>query len=150
MGAVYAPALDELYVGAAGGPVWREKYGIRVLCPKIQRSNGLSMATSRFHDHPGTIRFAEANRVLASVPIGAALKYGRLAMGEIDVYPRLVGTSEWDTAAGQIILEAAGGALVDWESGKPMEYGKPNRRNGQFLAFRMPYLETDFVRVWRE
>jgi 3'(2'), 5'-bisphosphate nucleotidase len=105
----------------------------------LPRSTELRMAISRFHDHPSTKRFAQANQVGETVSIGAALKYGQLAMGEIDVYPRMVGTFEWDTAAGQAILQAAGGSLFDWETGKPLRYGKPNRRNGKFLAFRAPY-----------
>lgn len=147
VGAIYAPKLDELYFGVAGGAVWLEKQGIRVACLKHPRREGLLMAISRFHDHPDSACFAELNNVQNCLPIGAALKYGRLAMGEIDVYPRLVGTSEWDTAAGQVILEASGGQLVDWDTGLPLVYGKPRRRNGRFLAFRWPYKYSDFTGI---
>lgn len=147
MGAVYAPEFDELYFGVVSGPVWREEGGIRVPCSESPRSTGLRMAKSRFHDQPCTVIFAEANRVQESIPIGAALKYGRLAMAEVDVYPRMVGTSEWDTAAGQAILEASGGQLVDLHTGRPLGYGKPKRRNGHFLAFRSPYRFSDFIGI---
>lgn len=144
IGVVYAPAPDELYCGVLGAVVWRERQGSRVKSSYFPKRHGLRMGKSRFHDHPNTGLFALANHVSMVKPIGAALKYGRLAMGEIDVYPRLVGTSEWDTAAGQAILAAAGGILVNLETGKPMTYGKPNRRNGKFLAFRAPYQKHDF------
>ncbi len=144
MGVIYAPALDELYFGVVGANAWRERQGVRVQCSSLPKSNGLRMAKSRFHDHPDATSFARKNHVSTSEPIGAALKYGRLVMGEIDVYPRFVGTSEWDTAAGQAVLAAAGGALVDLETSQSVSYGKPNRRNGKFLAFRAPYQLNDF------
>jgi len=144
LGVLYAPALDELYFGAPGEFACRERRGVRTQCRVSPRCGGLRMAASRFHDHPDSEAFAKINRVAERIPVGAALKYGRLALGELDVYPRLVGTSEWDTAAGQAVLEAAGGHILDLATGKPLRYGKPHRRNGRFLAFRAPYLAADF------
>jgi 3'(2'), 5'-bisphosphate nucleotidase len=86
------------------------------------------------------------NGILNRIPIGSALKFGRMAFGQVDVYPRVVGTSEWDTGAGQAILEAAGGQLLDWETGTSLSYGKPSRRNKSFIAFRSPYKGEDFKR----
>jgi 3'(2'), 5'-bisphosphate nucleotidase len=99
---------------------------------------------SRFHNHPDVELFALANAVTIQVPLGSALKYGRLALGEVDVFPRLVGSAEWDTAAGQAVLEAAGGAVLDWQTGQPMRYGKTNRRNGRLMALRAPYRYAEF------
>lgn len=145
LGVLFAPALDELYVGVPGGPAWQERHGVRTHCGVTPKSKQLKMAVSNFHDHPDSEVFAQANQVAVSIPIGSALKYGRLAAGEVDVYPRLVGTSEWDTAAGQAVLVAAGGRIVDWNTGRPLLYGKPRRRNGRFIAFRAPYTESDFL-----
>lgn len=145
IGVVYAPALDELYVGIKGEVTWMEKNGIRTIPGKIPKSEELKMATSRFHDHHDAQLFAEINQVKQLVPIGSALKYGRLAFGAVDIYPRLVGTSEWDTAAGQAVLEAAGGKIMDWHTGKPMAYGKTNRRNGRFIAIRGAYEYAEFI-----
>ena len=144
MGVLYAPALDELYVGIKGQAVWHAHHGIKIFCRLNPRSKQLKMAVSRFHDHPDTELFAEENQITERIAIGSALKYGRLALGEIDVYPRFVGTSEWDTAAGQAVLEAAGGNIIDLLTGSPIQYGKPNRRNNHFIAFRYPYLFPDF------
>ena len=145
LGVLYAPALNELYLGIPGKCIWRELNGERADCIALPKFNQLRMAKSRFHDHPDADLFAKANRIEIYKPIGSALKFGRLAMGEIDVYPRFVGSSEWDTAAGQAILEAAGGTMIDFATLKPVCYSKPTRRNGTFIAFRGSYLYEDFV-----
>lgn len=102
------------------------------------------MATSRFHEHSGSEVFASDNNVGNKIALGSALKYGRIALGEVDVYLRLVGTSEWDTAAGQAVLEALDGKMISLDTGLPLTYGKAKRRNGGFIAFRSPYKLTDF------
>ena len=66
--------------------------------------------------------------------MGSALKFARIAEGSFDVYPRFGPTSEWDTAAGQVLLEITGGGLFSIETGQPMHYGKPHWRNHGFLA----------------
>ena len=65
---------------------------------------------------------------------GSALKFGVIAAGEADLYPRFGTTMEWDTAAGQAILEAAGGR-VETLAGAPLTYGKPGFKNDGFLAW---------------
>ena len=65
---------------------------------------------------------------------GSALKFGVLAAGEADCYPRFGTTMEWDTAAGQAILEAAGGSMVT-AAGAPLVYGKPGLKNDGFIAW---------------
>lgn len=145
VGVVYAPALEEMYAGISGRGAWKEQAGVRIASISAVKSAQLRMAVSRFHDHDDNLIFAKKNNVAECVPVGSALKFGRLAMGEIDVYARLVGTSEWDTAAGQAVLEAAGGSVLDWHTGGPLAYGKELRRNPRFLAFRHPYERSDFI-----
>jgi 3'(2'), 5'-bisphosphate nucleotidase len=67
--------------------------------------------------------------------VGSALKFAYLAEGHGDLYTRLGPTSEWDTAAPQAILDATGGAVVQW-NGQPLEYGKKNTLNPHFVAVR--------------
>jgi 3'(2'), 5'-bisphosphate nucleotidase len=69
-------------------------------------------------------------------PLGSSLKFCRIAAAEADLYARLGDTSEWDTAAGQAILEAAGGSVTDLD-GKPLTYGHRDRqfRNPHFVAW---------------
>lgn len=134
LGLIFAPALDELYFGSKSGELWFEKSGIRVKKTKNKNHNELVMAVSRFHNHGDAEAFAKLNNIKESISIGASIKYGRMAFGEVDLYPRFIGTSEWDTAAGHAILEAAGGKIIDLSSMAPMLYGKPGRRNGKFIA----------------
>jgi 3'(2'), 5'-bisphosphate nucleotidase len=64
---------------------------------------------------------------------GSALKFCDVARGEADFYPRFGPTWEWDTAAGQAIVTAAGGIMLDL-SGKPFVYNKDNLLNGPFIV----------------
>ena len=145
LGVVFAPAINTLYWGAEGMGAWRIRDGAAAAALSAHtRSALMRMAVSRFHDHPDGDIFAARNGIAERVAIGSALKYGLLAAGEVDVFPRLVGSSEWDTAAGQAVLEAAGGQLLDWHTGKALQYGKPRRRNPRLLALRAPYRQQEF------
>jgi 3'(2'), 5'-bisphosphate nucleotidase len=144
LGVVYAPALDELYVGGRGLGAWKEKGGTRSCCVEVEKSALCRMAVSRFHDHPDLELFTANNQIKKRVEVGSALKYGQLASASVDVYPRLVGSSEWDTAAGQAVVEAAGGLVLNWHDGKPLRYGKQRRRNPRLLSLRAPYQYSEF------
>ena len=73
--------------------------------------------------------------------VGSALKFYLLSQGRIDVYPRFGPTSEWDTAAGQCLLEAAGGAVFSLQTGEPLRYNqRPTLLNGAFIALGDPQL----------
>ncbi len=67
------------------------------------------------------------------INIGSALKFCRLAEGLADLYPRLGTTMEWDTAAPQAVLQAAGGRVLTMD-GKPLAYGKPGFFNPHFIC----------------
>lgn len=144
LGVVFAPAINTFYWGADGMGAWRIREGYSMALVAGTRSDSLRMAVSRFHDHPDVNVFAVRNGIKERIAIGSALKYGLLASGEVDVFPRLVGSSEWDTAAGQAVLEAAGGQVLDWHTGKALKYGKPRRRNPRLLALRAPYCREEF------
>lgn len=146
LGVVFAPASDTLYAGGQALGAQRVKSGLTEHLVAHPASLGCRMAVSRFHDHPDVEGFAQHNRIAERVAVGSALKYGLLAAAEVDVFPRLVGSSEWDTAAGQAVLEAAGGQVLDWRTGQPLRYGKPSRRNPRLLSFRSPYRLDDFLR----
>ena len=66
--------------------------------------------------------------------MGSSLKFCLVAEGKADFYPRLVPTMEWDTAAAQCVLEAAGGYLVDLD-GRRLSYNKDDLRNPSVLAY---------------
>lgn len=144
LGVIYAPALDQMYWGLDGVGSGLESKGASNKINLIPNARQMKMAISRFHDHEDVSKFGNDNGINIRVPVGSALKYGLLATGEVDVFPRLVGSSEWDVAAGHAILTASGGVILDWHSGKPLKYGKENRRNPRLISFRAPYKLTDF------
>src|SRR5512143_2968041 len=91
------------------------------------------VVTSRSHPSP------DLERLLALLPNrqilarGSAAKFCAVAAGEADFYPRLGPTSEWDTAAGQAIVTAAGGVMLDPQGGA-FRYNKPDLVNGRFFV----------------
>jgi 3'(2'), 5'-bisphosphate nucleotidase len=87
---------------------------------------------SRSHGHVALASLCETLEVEADVSVGSSLKFCLLARGDAELYPRFTPTSEWDTAAGQAVLEAAGGAVVTLD-GARMTYGK------HALGFLNPY-----------
>ena len=100
----------------------------------------LRVAASRSHADPRTLALMESIGETEKVPLGSSLKFCRLAEGGMDVYPRFGPTSEWDTAAGQCILEAAGGVVID-PLGRPLRYNQRDTiLNGDFLALGDPSL----------
>jgi 3'(2'), 5'-bisphosphate nucleotidase len=144
LGLIYVPALDILYVGGEKIGGWKEQKGEKQIFIKKEKSHPYKMAVSRFHDHPDVDVFACMNHIDETIAAGSALKFGLIATNDIDVYPRLVGSSEWDTAAGQAIVEASKGKVLDWNTGQRLRYGKEKRRNPRLLTLRAPYNYEDF------
>lgn len=135
LGMVHAPALGELHAGERGRGAFVEAAGRRspVRCA-APRAGGLVVVSSRSHgDADALSRFLRGRKVAATVGVGSSLKFCRVARGEADLYPRLGPTMEWDTAAGQAVLVAAGGRVVTL-AGEPLRYGKPGFVNPPFVA----------------
>ncbi|WP_181704252.1 3'(2'),5'-bisphosphate nucleotidase CysQ [Chthonobacter albigriseus] len=141
-GVVYAPALGRLYAGAEGQGAWRAKVTdggslgpAEPIRTRPVPEKGLAVVASR--SHAG----AETTELLSRLPVaefhaaGSSLKFCLLAEGSADFYPRLGPTMEWDTAAGDAVLRAAGGLVVT-RDGAPMVYGRRDDdfRNPWFLA----------------
>jgi 3'(2'), 5'-bisphosphate nucleotidase len=142
-GILYAPALELLYA-AAGGKATLEEAGEppRPILGRTPHADGLVVLASASHrDAEPFDKFLEHFRVAEIRRSGSALKYGMLAAGEADLYPRFGRTMEWDTAAGHAILDAAGGCLT-LPDGAPLTYGKPGYFNPAVVAWgtRQPYL----------
>jgi 3'(2'), 5'-bisphosphate nucleotidase len=140
MGVVYAPARGDLYYVA--GPhearqrtcqsdgTWTADKRIHVRTP---RSDGLAVVASKSHRNQETNDFIAKLQVKTLVSAGSSLKFCLVATGDADLYPRLGPTMEWDTAAGDAVLRAAGGTVTTLD-GKPFLYAKPEFRNGFFVA----------------
>ncbi|MEZ5939313.1 MAG: 3'(2'),5'-bisphosphate nucleotidase CysQ [Hyphomonadaceae bacterium] len=144
-GCVYAPARKDLYVGGAnaylvehlepGAAPEIETRGQRIHT-RAYPSEGLTAAVSSSHLDKDTEAFLSRIPVAARNGIGSSLKFCLIARGLADVYPRWGPTMEWDTGAGQAVLQAAGGRVLTPEGG-PHIYGKrdKNFRNGPFIAW---------------
>jgi len=109
----------------------RERKTIRTRSPAP--SDDHVALVSRSHLDPQTQTFLSRWPRIVKQPCGSALKFGLLAQGDADIYPRLAPTSEWDIAAGDAILTAAGGAVVTLD-GNPLVYG-PNSGDYRIPAF---------------
>ncbi len=137
MGVVYAPVLGELYWAIKGGGAFRLKAGHNIML-KVQKfhknDQGLRVVASRSHLNAETQSYVNQLDSPELVAKGSSLKFLLLATAEADLYPRLAPTMEWDTAAAQIILEEAGGKVLQYESGEPLRYNKEHLLNPYFLA----------------
>lgn len=144
MGVVYAPAIQQMFWGLVGqgagfaaiavgdslaDVAWTS---IHVRKPP---ADGLTVVASRSHMDSNTANYLEGYKVKSLRSSGSSLKFCSVAMGEADLYPRFGRTMEWDTAAGQAVLEAAGGKVCNVD-GTPLCYGKAERGfdNPAFIA----------------
>ncbi|MGA8173011.1 MAG: 3'(2'),5'-bisphosphate nucleotidase CysQ [Methylocystis sp.] len=146
-GAVYAPALGQLWFAgekaffaeaAPGGPLPpRENW--RPLRTRKRPEDGMTALVSRSHVDAQTESFLARQHIKQRIDAGSSLKFCRLAEGVADIYPRFGPTMEWDTAAGDAVLRAAGGGVLTLD-GAPLLYGKSeaNYRNGAFIAYGDP------------
>jgi 3'(2'), 5'-bisphosphate nucleotidase len=136
LGAVASPALHELHYGLVGTGAWRRRGGsAEPIAVRRPPAEGLTVFASRHYaDDPKLAAFLAQFKVAQLANIGSALKFLRLAEGVADFYPRLGRTMEWDTAAPQAVLEAAGGAVLT-TAGEPLRYGKADWANPDFFAW---------------
>ncbi len=142
-GAVYAPALARLWFGGdeafvcdapVGAPLPDAPHRLRI---RVRPAPAALIAlASRSHGDSETEAFLGALPIAERRSRGSSLKFCTIAEGLADVYPRFGPTMEWDTAAGDAVLRAAGGIVLD-RSGAPLAYGKIDSglRNGAFVAW---------------
>ncbi len=140
-GVIQAPVTGVLWHGAPGhGAFRRDEHGEQALHVRRPAAAPLQVAASRSHLGPRTEALMARMGEVETVGLGSSLKFCRIAEGGMDVYPRFGPTSEWDTAAGQAILEGAGGALLD-PRGRPFRYNQRDTLlNGDFIALGDPDL----------
>lgn len=135
LGTIFAPARNLLYIGAAGSGAFEDAgSGARAIACGHPPPEGLRVITSRSGaESKPWLGLLRGRAVSSCTTMGSSLKFGAVASGRADIYPRPGRTSEWDTAAGHAILNAAGGRVTDAE-GVELSYGKPGFRNPSFIA----------------
>jgi 3'(2'), 5'-bisphosphate nucleotidase len=141
-GVVYAPDSRMLYFGAQGKGAFRRLAGAEAEPIRVRPrpAAGLTAVGSRNHHAHGTEERVAALGVTDFVPSGSSLKFCMVAEGSADVYPRYGRTMEWDTGAGQAVLEAAGGRVMALAGGVEagmLRYGKADQQfeNPHFIAW---------------
>jgi 3'(2'), 5'-bisphosphate nucleotidase len=138
LGVVHGPAMGVTYIAQGPRTAMRRRGAAGAWEPIRARApggDGLVVVHSRSHENSRRLaEYFEGRPIRERRQCGSALKFGLLAAGDADFYPRFGTTMEWDTAAGQAVLEAAGGHVFDL-SGRPLSYGKPGLKNDGFLAW---------------
>ncbi len=129
VGVIAAPAMNLVWRGARGKGATRIAYGDGgsgdpvVVRTRPWRADAPVALVSRSHMDKDTAAFVARIPNVTHEPCGSALKFCRVAEGAADVYPRLATTCEWDMAAGDALVAAAGGIVTD-PAGGPLTYGK--------------------------
>ncbi len=147
LGVIYLPVTDVLYFAARGLGAWRQERasadrGRRGTAEALPLPAGaerpFTVVASRSHLSPETEAYLRdlggRHSMMEIASAGSSLKFCLVAEGRADVYPRFGPTMEWDTAAGQAIVEEAGGTVVRSEDGSEMRYNKEDLLNPWFIA----------------
>jgi len=135
VGVIYLPVPRLLYLADTRENCWEMIDGDRKTLRIDDPAPGDVIRVAKSRSHPSS-KLQSILDILPSYETldrGSALKFCALAKGEANFYPRFGPTWEWDTAAGQAIVTAAGGVLVDL-TGEPFVYNKPSLLNGPFLV----------------
>ena len=132
-GVVLAPATGATFVGSPDGAFEITLRDERLALHTVS-DGAMKVVASRSHGHGALEGFCQTFQVVDDVSVGSSLKFCLVARGEAQLYPRFTPTCEWDTAAGEAVLVAAGGAVVALD-GSPLRYGKDgDNLNPFFIA----------------
>jgi len=152
MGVIYAPIMNVMYFSIGNQAFILEKTETnqdpdifwqfltkekKRLPLNIEKNNYIVLASSSHQDAETTSyidKLRSTHQNIGINNIGSSLKFCMIAAGKADIYPRFICIKEWDTAAGQAIVEAAGGNVTDATSGLPMKYNKESLINPWFIA----------------
>jgi 3'(2'), 5'-bisphosphate nucleotidase len=132
LGVVHLPVGGDSYFAEKGKGA--HKNGSKIA--NNSKRTELIAARSVFHSNKASENFFDLHDIRDVRKFGSSIKICKLAEGEIDVYPRLNGTKEWDTAASHVIANEAKCKLVDITTKEELVYNKPSIRNKHFIASR--------------
>ena len=142
LGVILLPETGKLFWGAVGAGAWRalvvdgvvtERQPIHV---RPVPDGGIAVVASRSHRTPETDAYIGRYDVEKLVSAGSSMKFCVVASGKADLYPRMGPTMQWDTAAGDAILRAAGGSVVTLD-GRPFTYGPKDAAGAD--AYKNPW-----------
>lgn len=143
LGIIGVPVHDTVYYAAKNAKAWKKvkTHGELIHTAKFDVENPVRILASKRHAQV-TMEKIQTKYVNSTVSRrGSSLKFCLVAEGAADIYPRLGLTSEWDTAAAQCVLEAAGGEVIDLQ-GAPLKYGlRDSCQNPYFLAVGDPSIQ---------
>jgi 3'(2'), 5'-bisphosphate nucleotidase len=151
IGIIYAPELDVFYFGCVGEGAYKLEKASEVVIvseeellqksvrlPETEDREVTRAVASRSHMSEETKAFIKELEAkhgeVEVVSSGSSLKFCLVAEGKADYYPRYAPTMEWDTGAGQAIVEAAGGKVTRYEDGQRFYYNREDLLNGWFLV----------------
>ncbi len=138
LGVIYVPVSGELYFGDCAQGAFKVVDGEEFKLPFSCERDEYIVVASRSHLSSETMEFIESLRgahpTIEMVSKGSSLKICLVAEGAADVYPRYAPTCEWDTAAGDAILRAAGGYLSQVDCEEPLQYNKESLLNPHFIT----------------
>jgi 3'(2'), 5'-bisphosphate nucleotidase len=135
MGVVYAPALNLIYYGSKNSGSWRKSGADPAIPISVRRADASRMSVVASKDHAGPLVGAMLARLVSPQlqSMGSSLKFCLVAEGKADLYLRDLPTMEWDTAAAQSVVEAAGGGVYTL-NGESLGYGKPTLKNSAIMT----------------
>ncbi len=143
LGIVYVPVTGSCYFAAREHGAWRQDRDHSVTAIEVRQpaAEPAGIVGSRSHANPELAHQLNKLGPHELISMGSSLKFCRVAEGLADFYPRLGPTSEWDTAAAQAVVEAAGGQVVKID-GSPLDYNtKESYLNPNFFVFGDPAIE---------
>lgn len=154
-GVIYIPVLDVLYFGASTLGSFKMEGAYRSIerghklddiislsheLPLLNKTDKYTVVGSRSHMSPETEAFItkikEEKGEIEIASRGSSLKFCMIAEGKAQIYPRFAPTMEWDTAAGQAIVEQSGGTVVQSKNNKQLIYNKEDLHNPWFIVER--------------
>ena len=139
LGVIYSPVKNILYYGMNGSGSFRMIPGSDVIkLPLDNPGRKFTVVSSRSHSNPQTLEYLEKIRSekgeIVVITGGSSVKFCLVAEGSADIYPRFGPTMEWDTAAGQAIVEAVGKGVYDVSTMRSLLYNKANLQNNNFIV----------------
>lgn len=135
MGVVYTPVTDTMYFGDIDNGAFKTENGTTNTIIVNQKDSNRIAVRSKSHAAPEEEEVLNRYNVTDQISVGSSLKFCMVAEGNADIYYRHGPTMEWDTAAGQAVLEAAGGRIYhDNKEEILFRYNKENLLNGSFLC----------------